>query len=1233
MANGWTPQQEQAIDLHGRNLLVSAAAGSGKTAVLVERIVRMITEDPGVDVDRLLVLTFTRAAAMEMKERIAGQINRMLVCDPDNTGLKRQASLLGHASITTIDSFCLRIVRDYFGELDLDPDFRVGDEGELILLQADCMNNLLEACYEEGASDFLDFAEAYGGGKGDHQLEEYISRVYRFAQSCPYPEDWLYDAAAGFQADSMEELEKQPFMQFLIEFYHMLFHELEQQARSLLEVCMEPDGPYAYEDMMRSDLQQIQDFLKADSIQGLCFCAANVSFVRKTTRKQKDIDEKKKAFVSAGRDEIKDRVKKAAGELSGLDPDTILPVMKGISGPMQVLLELASRFGQLYRDAKAEKNILDFNDLEHLALSVLVKKGEGRTDAARELRQQFSEILVDEYQDSNYLQDMILRSISGEEDGHPNMFMVGDVKQSIYRFRMARPEIFMDKYAHYSKEDSLYQKIDLQKNFRSRPQVLKGINRIFERIMTKSLGNIEYDEDAALYPGAVYPEPDYQNISGYVTDDHHKALKLVMIDLDKQETAAYLEQNQIDSGMDSVAVEAHAAAEQIRRITDPVKGQLVLDKETGEYRHAGYRDIVILLRSLTGRVETYLDILTAEGIPACAPASGYFDALEVRVILSLLQVIDNPLQDIPLAAVMKSPFCNFGADELAEVVSCYKKAGSTADEGLYPALQYYMNSYPDTFLAEKIGRYDRKLTEYRDKAGYMRVHELIQFIYQDTGYYDYVSAMPAGIVRRMNLDMLVEKAVAYEKTSYHGLFHFVRYMEHLKKYQVDFEQGQAFGEQDDIVRIYSIHKSKGLEYPIVILGGLAKKFNQLDSRSAVLLHPELGIAADYINVEQRYRVSSAAAAAITQKLKLDTLGEELRILYVAMTRAKETLIMTAADPWMKKHLKQYETICYDGKSLPFYKISAAGSYLDWVLMAAGDQLEQWMEVEYLNVNQVFTKPAVRQAEDISRINELRHMACSEEKKDTGDETFVKVYDEKILKQLNDMEHAAYRYQEATEIQSKFSVSELKRISAETREEREGEASFLIPELSTVPSFMKEGISGVSGVDRGTAYHRILELLSPDKTWHTDVISSEIEKMTVAGKIGPETVKSVNPWKLYEFYHSDLGERVKAAFDRGALHREQQFMLALPARQVSVQWTSEEPVLIQGIIDAYFEEDGKLVLLDYKTDGKVSEDDLRKRYQRQFELYHMALEQITGKAVSEMYLWSFSMGKALDMNNL
>ncbi|MBQ4046318.1 MAG: UvrD-helicase domain-containing protein, partial [Lachnospiraceae bacterium] len=559
MSNRWTPAQEQAINLHNRNLLVSAAAGSGKTAVLVERIVQMITGENAVDVDHLLVLTFTRAAAGEMRERVGRRISRMLSEDPDNMDLKRQSALLPHAMITTIDSFCLRVVRDYFGQLDIDPDFRIGEAGELKLLQADCMEELLEKWYEEGNPDFLDFAEGYGGGKNDRDLAAYVEKVFTFAQSCPYPEDWLRDAGRYLHAESPEDVEKQPQIIYLKQYYHQLFAEMEAEAERLLDICREVDGPNVYEQMMMDDIEQISAFMDASSIEELCRLAYDLKFTRKPGKKGKNPeDPSKRAAVSAGRDGLKSRMTKIADTLKGFAPEDMWTIAQGLEKPMKVLLALAEDYGRIYLERKQEKNIVDFSDIEHYALSILVDKQEDgpvRREAALQLRDQYAEILVDEYQDSNYLQEMILSAISGSQDGKPNMFMVGDIKQSIYRFRMARPEIFMDKYRTYSRVDGLYQKIDLQKNFRSRGDVLEGINRIFYRIMTESLGDVEYDEAAALYKGADYPPRAGAADSGQglsedgesgaggtgeeqaADDDPRNALKLVVVDVSKEAIA------------------------------------------------------------------------------------------------------------------------------------------------------------------------------------------------------------------------------------------------------------------------------------------------------------------------------------------------------------------------------------------------------------------------------------------------------------------------------------------------------------------------------------------------------------------------------------------------------------------------------------------------------------------------------------------------------------------------
>ena len=1378
MSNRWTPAQEQAIKLHNRNLLVSAAAGSGKTAVLVERIVQMITGDHAVDVDRLLVLTFTRAAAGEMRERVGRRISQMLAEDPDNQDLKRQSALLPHAMITTIDSFCLRVVRDYFGQLDLDPDFRIGETGELKLLQADCMEELLEKWYEEADPDFLDFAEGYGGGKSDRDLAAYIEKVFTFAQSCPYPEDWLRDAARYLHAETAEDVENQPQVVYLKQYYQQLFKEIEAQACRLLAICREADGPAVYESMMMDDLDLIRPFLDASGMAELCSLAANLKFGRKPGKKSKlPEDPAKRAAVSNGRDELKSRMTKIADTLKTFDLDDMLEIAQGLEKPMKVLLALAEDYGRIYLERKQEKNIVDFSDIEHYALSILVdKQGDGngpvRREAALQLRDQYAEILVDEYQDSNYLQEMILTAISGEQDGQPNMFMVGDIKQSIYRFRMARPEIFMGKYRTYSSEDSLYQKIDLQKNFRSRGDVLEGINRIFYRIMTESLGDVEYDDAAALYKGADYPPRagaagvQEAGAAGDEQDDPKNALKLVVVDVSKEAIADYVDQNtdDLDEDVESTAAEAYAAAREIRRIVDPVYGEKVYDRDLGQNRPASYKDVVILLRSTTKRADKYLEILTAEGIPASAAAMGYFSAMEVRTMLSFLQIIDNPLQDIPLATVMKSVIGGFSSEELAQIETSYREAlrvqaeaearsqaqaaesaalaeaaqaaalsmqdydewaadqpeltsmteeseepfrtgafydalfyvshlsegeaGEASGEvsggapgqssgvtgkGLVKAAGEASGEVPGEAvqaglgpagleLARKCRAFLDMLNHYRYESDHREVYELIQIIYRETGYYDYVSAMPAGSVRRMNLDMLVQKAVDYENTSYHGLFHFVRYMQHLEKYEVDFEQGQAFGEQDDIVRIYSIHKSKGLEYPIVILGGMAKYFNMMDSRARIMLHPDLGVAADYVDTELRCRMSSIAAKAVSQRITADAMGEELRILYVAMTRAKEKLIMIGADRSLQKHIDLYGTMENHGEKLPLFRLISANSYLDWIMMAAGDQLDHWMEVEFLTPGAVFVASAVREAGKLELVDQLRRkpdLRC--------------IWDGEAFEKLGRMDSLVYTHQESVEIQSKFSVSELKHEAADRALAALGEdVSEPLPEFSqlhTVPRFMRlsdadsaetdlnqeqntdldtdqstgQDADQSTGQDTGlnadmnmgalygTYHHRAMELINPALIRKESDVVAELSHLEACGIINLEYLNILDTEKIFRFYVSDLGQRFTRAYTNECLYREQPFILSLPARVIRPEiWTSDEPVLIQGIMDAWFIEDDEIVLIDYKTDGKVTEEILRARYQRQFDLYRTALEMITGKRVKEMYIWSFYLGRTVEI---
>ena len=927
----WTEKQQQVIDTRNRNLLVSAAAGSGKTAVLVERIIQMISggEHP-LDLDQLLVMTFTNAAAAEMRERIAAAIEKKLMEQPENRHLQVQAALVPHAQITTIDSFCLNLIRNHFNKLDIDPGFRIGDEGELLLLRTDVMEELLEGYYQKDDPEFEQFVETYATGRTDAGIEDYIMQVYRFAQSNPFPDQWIKKCREEIRETRDGSLEETSWMRFLMKDARQQLTELEEQLRSAYAVCLEADGPQVYQNVLMEECEMLRGLKESSDYRELNKRLVAASFGRLPASRSKDVDTAKKQQVT----DCRDRVKKVVADLKGLygaqTEEEAAADLLGTSPVVLKLLELTEEFDRRFQESKREKNIVDFNDLEHYALEILIcseqdveegsapagetddgiRNGILYTETADQLSRQYAEILVDEYQDSNYVQEALIQSLSGERFGRPNVFMVGDVKQSIYKFRLARPELFMEKYASYTDEDSSSQKIELHQNFRSRKSVLDSVNHVFYRVMTKNLGNVEYSEDAALHPGAVFAEcPDHE--TGGKTE-------LLLADTGKAVTG---EADEELAEYTSREIEAKMIASRARELTDPVHGQWIWDKEKECYRPAEYGDMVILLRSISGWTESFINVLTQEGIPAYAETgSGYFDTVEVETILSMLAVIDNPMQDIPLAAVLRSPIGGVTDEELAWMMAEEKKSTRKGqDRGIYQAFRRKLEEIEDIVgaenkqLLEKLKHFNQLLQNLRFASSYLPIHELLFLVYEKTGYYDYAASMPAGETRKANLDMLVEKASAYEKTSYKGLFQFIRYIHKLKKYEMDFGEAQESGKQENRVRIMSIHKSKGLEFPIVFLAGMGKRFNKQDVRGRLLIDMDLGIGTDHLDLEQRTQNSTLKKNVMKRKMDLDNLGEELRVLYVAMTRAKEKLIMTGTDRSLAKKLGKWKSLEQSGQ--------------------------------------------------------------------------------------------------------------------------------------------------------------------------------------------------------------------------------------------------------------------------------------------------------------------------------
>lgn len=1229
MAVKFTPEQQKVIDLRDRNILVSAAAGSGKTAVLVERIIRMITdEEHPVDIDRLLVVTFTNAAAAEMRERIGQAISRQLEKEPENIHLQKQSSLLHNAQITTIHSFCLFIIRNNFNDIGLDPGFRVADEGELKLIKQDVMKELLEEAYQKKSEDFIQCVEYFTGGSSDQLLEEFIIRLYEFSMSYPWPEEWINKCACDYKVTDAAELENSDWCRFLINYIREICEQCVKNLDMALRICDRPDGPYMYGSVLLKEQEMLKQLLIPDSFQEYYETFEGIAFGRLPSKKDDTVNPACREKVQQIRKDIKKQLEDIKDAYFSLSPGQVIKRMGKASKSVEELLRLVLAYKERLDEKKRQENIIDFHDMEHLALHVLLRRDqEGKvqsTEAAKEYRQHFYEILIDEYQDSNLVQEFLLKSISGEEEGHFNRFMVGDVKQSIYKFRLARPELFMEKYYGYSKDDSNSQRIDLHKNFRSRPQVLDSINQLFFLIMGKQLGGVEYDQEAALYPGAAYPgqeemEADKEKVSPYETE-------YIVMGKDGESPLNLREQ-------EAVLIAG--------KIKDLYRGLKVTDKDSGQLRPVRYSDIVILLRTTSGWAEEFKSILDKEGIPAYVSSqTGYFQAVEIKVLIQFLRIIDNPLQDIPLYGTLKSFFGGFSEEEIAHMRSKDKKST------LFELLSAYQGD-----LQERVQSFLDMLSHYRKRSAYTPIHKLIQEILQDTGYLDYVTARPGGERRRANVEMLLTRASAFENTSYYGLFHFLRYVEQLEKYEVDYGEADVLDENADVVRIMSIHKSKGLEFPVCFVSGLSKRFNMQDTSGRLISDIDLGVGVDYIDTSLRIKGNTLKKNVMALKMKLDALGEELRILYVAMTRAKEKLILTSMTPDLEKFKAQMEQKKEfegeerrPGEKVAFSTLANAGCYLDFIFPC-------FSQVKMVEPGDVFLKDVKDAAEEMARSQKLLMQIHNLES--------VTEMENEIMTQLSDKFSREYPYQYLSGLFIKTTVSELKKKRIHDLPEQSidnaGESGgaervmenaftrvlFEEPEVVPyIPSFI-ESREEMSGTDRGSAYHKVMELLEfsafshwmkPEADGEKKEIRQELirqlDQFAAAQVLDAKWRESISLPKIERFLKSGLAYRMAKAEERGRLKREQPFVLGLSANRLEEQFPAEEQVLIQGIIDVFFEEEGEIVLVDYKTDVIKSPEELVRRYQVQLDYYGEALYRLTGKKVKEKIIYSFALAKEI-----
>ena len=1268
MGMKFTEDQQRVIDLRNCNILVSAAAGSGKTAVLVERIVELVSGSGcdsarAVDIDRLLIVTFTNAAAAQMRERITKALSDRVEAEPDNEHIKKQLMLIHNAKIMTIHSFCLYLIKNHFNDIGLDPDFRTADEGEIRLLKQEVLSELLEEQFALGRQEFTDCVEYFAYDGREKWLEELIERLYTFSGSYPFPEKWLRQHRMDYHVETFEELVKTEWFAGMMQEISALLQECKEQEKAALKVCEEPDGPYFYAVALEQDQEllagleqelasvvqtasepeqsvasaEMDSSVAKDAFEALAARVQGISYARMAPKKDDSVSAEKRELVKA----MRERVKSLLGTLSEKyfvsGPKQWLAECRQADAALCELVDLALLFGERLTEKKREKNLLDFEDMEHLALQILLKEEENGqmvpSDTALEYREQFVEILIDEYQDSNLVQEFLLQSISGEDDGRFNRFMVGDVKQSIYKFRLARPELFLEKFATYQKEDGNCVRVDLKQNFRSRHEVTDCVNDLFLQLMHRELGGVEYDADAALYPAAQFPEAD-----GEAADAREKDVALgseekqgsavpvstaceASIARSPYEPELCIAAISGEKGEDPKELEAKMIAGKIREIVGKLP---VRDSESGQLRPARYQDIVILLRTTSGWDETFKKILEENAIPVFVTSkTGYFAATEVQTVLNFLRVLNNPLQEIPLFGVLKSVLFGFGDAQLATLraldetgkrclYDCVKLAAGEGESGEGSVGYGRGSNGADASLREKCCSFLSFLNRYREYAVYLPIHKLMEQFLEETGYLYTVSALPGGVQRRINVEMLLTRAESFEKTSYSGLFHFIRYMEQLEKYDIDYGETGASDENADVVRIMSIHKSKGLEFPVCFVSGLSKRFNRQDSVAPVLMDMDLGLAIDWVDPTARIRHTTLKKNVLARKLNADSMGEELRVLYVALTRAEEKLILTGTCKEDKLPQEDAAPGAYGYSAL---RLQEASSYYDLVLPA-------WQSVG--RRLQICTQEELLQAELVRA--SLGYNSRQKLFEEAGKEP------EAAELALCERLQKPYAHENLAGLFVKTTVSELKK---EGMQEEAAEGLTLFPEEEVVPylpQFVREQEETVSGTTRGSAYHRLLEIFPFERqeTWTAAKIRTVIEECKADRRLSEEYAAAINVYKIRAFLQTPLAARMAKAAKSNRLHREQPFVLGLSANRLNTDFPEDETVLIQGIIDVYLEEEDGIVLADYKTDLVKDPKELILRYRVQLDYYEEALVRLTGKCVKEKLIYSFGLEQEITL---
>ncbi|KGP72122.1 helicase-exonuclease AddAB subunit AddA [Pontibacillus yanchengensis] len=1230
----WTPEQERAIYTSGKDMLVAAAAGSGKTAVLVERIIqKLLSRDEPTDIDSLLVVTFTNAAAQEMRNRVGEALEQALEQNPDSTHLKKQLSLLQRASISTLHSFCMDVVRRYAYLLDLDPQFRIADEIEADLMRQEIMEDLFEEWYGaegEERERFFEVVDRFSSDRSDVEVEQLMMSLYQFAMQNPWPEQWMNQVIAMYKVNPETPEDELEWLSILKREVKNQLHAMLADSEQALNLTRESDGPYHYADAIDDDRERMQQALGLIDLswQDLQNYMQQAGSFKKLSGKKVECDEEKKERVKTLRDRYKKRWQSLAQEWFSRSLPAYLQDMESLAPVVEQLMTLVKDFHRRFQQKKKEQALVDFADLEHYCLQVLMDESSTSenivpSEVAQSYQNQFTELLIDEYQDTNMVQETILRMISQGEQA-ANVFMVGDVKQSIYRFRHAEPSLFISKYKQFAQEEHPAERVDLARNFRSRKEVLAGTNYIFRQILDEDVGEMTYDRDAELiYSNTIYDE---------VTSNDSEA-ELMVIDREASDEGEGSSNEDVHD-LEKAQLEARAYAKKIKEWLGHGDGEplQVVDKATGAKRSIQYRDIVILQRSMTW-APTIVEELKQQGIPVYAELStGYFEAIEIQIMLSLLKVVDNPRQDIPLASVLRSPIVGLNEDDLTNIRLAKKNAA------YFDALKQYRRVGENQELVQKVEHFLMRLDAWRIRARQGSLSELIWQIYRETGYYDFVGGIPGGRQRQANLRALYDRARVYESTSFRGLFRFLRFIERIEERGEDLGAARALGEQEDVVRIMTIHKSKGLEFPAVLLGGMDKQFNQRDLMAKYLLHKDIGFASKYIDPEKRIMYPTLAYHALKKEKQRELLAEEMRVLYVALTRAKEKLVMVGNVSSLDKKMQKWqEWIDHPTWVIPSQYRLETKSYLDWVAPALIRHEQNEVLRGEASINRIpedIFNDESNWRISLHHANEFVNPATVEEQDHEALEKAVKEWKPfKEESQLNDEVERRlnfqYPHQKAIHHRAKQSVTELKR-QREARDEYSADTLLKSSSKKPIvqrPRFMQKN-QELSAAEKGSAMHTVLQHIPFNSVLTVPEIEEYVEKYVDMELLTRDEGDAIDYQAIEALYQSELGSRL---IEADVIHREVPFTLALPAHEVYADWEEEtnEKVFIQGVIDCMIPTENGWMIIDYKTD-QINQDindklieKLQDRYRTQISLYAEALERIWRKPVTDKYLYFFN----------